>query len=947
MMADFFILGKRIPFGFRYRTLPHFTKDDYGPESRGFVENSYLRGLTPQEFFFHAMGGREGLIDTAVKTAETGYIQRRLVKALEDVMVKYDGTVRNSLGEVLQFAYGEDGVDACWIERQKFEGHELDNKRFEQVYKIDFTNHKLTLPMNLFTPEIIQDINRDPRVQLLLDKEFRQLEMDRKELREIYPKGDSSWPLPINLRRLIWNAQSLFKIDKKMPVDLHPSKIYEGVKALCDKLSTLKGSDEIASEAQKNSTMLFQMLLRSTLAVKRVIQEFHLNSVAFDWLLGEIESRFNNSLVNPGEMVGTIAAQSIGEPATQMTLNTFHYAGVGSKNVTLGVPRLKEIINVAKNIKTPQLTVYLKPELSKNVEDAKEVQVELEHTTLKKVVLSSQIYYDPNPETTIIEEDKEFVDAYYEMPDEEIDLKKLSPWLLRFELDRAKMLDKKLSMEDVRRQLMTDFQGDLQCLISDDNSAKLVLRLRIINENPTEEVASNGIEEDVFLKRLENNILHTVTLRGVKNIKKVVIVDAKDTMIRSDGSFDSGNKIWILETEGLNLQEVMSHAKVDHRRIHSNSILEIIQVLGIEAARAAILKELRHVIEFDGSYVNYRHLALLCDVMTSKGYLMGITRHGINRAESGALMRCSFEETVEILLEAAAIGELDDCKGVAENLMLGQLAPLGTGEFKLLLNEEMLNDAIPLLMETNMAPISGKLIANPALSPLSDSRTPMQYYSGAFTPHDGVFSPISSDSGSWSPGGYGNGVSSPGYSPTSPAYSPTSPSYSPTSPSYSPTSPSYSPTSPSYSPTSPAYSPTSPGYSPTSPAYSPTSPAYSPTSPAYSPTSPAYSPTSPAYSPTSPAYSPTSPAYSPTSPAYSPTSPAYSPTSPAYSPTSPAYSPTSPAYSPTSPAYSPTSPAYSPTSPAYSPTSPAYSPTSPAYSPTSPAYNTKKEQSKK
>ena len=100
--------GKRIPFGFKYRTLPHFTKDDYSPESRGFVENSYLRGLTPTEFFFHAMAGREGLIDTAVKTAETGYIQRRLVKALEDVMSKYDGTVRNSLGDIVQFVYGDD-----------------------------------------------------------------------------------------------------------------------------------------------------------------------------------------------------------------------------------------------------------------------------------------------------------------------------------------------------------------------------------------------------------------------------------------------------------------------------------------------------------------------------------------------------------------------------------------------------------------------------------------------------------------------------------------------------------------------------------------------------------------------------------------------------------------------------------------------------------------------
>jgi DNA-directed RNA polymerase II subunit RPB1 len=113
-----FVEGRRINFGFKHRTLPHFSKDDYGPESRGFVENSYLRGLTPQEFWFHAMGGREGLIDTAVKTAETGYIQRRLVKAMEDLKIGYDGTVRNSNGDIVQFLYGEDGMDGAFMERQ-------------------------------------------------------------------------------------------------------------------------------------------------------------------------------------------------------------------------------------------------------------------------------------------------------------------------------------------------------------------------------------------------------------------------------------------------------------------------------------------------------------------------------------------------------------------------------------------------------------------------------------------------------------------------------------------------------------------------------------------------------------------------------------------------------------------------------------------------------------
>ena len=124
--------GKRIPFGFRGRTLPHFCKDDYSPESRGFVKNSYLLGLRPEEFFFHAMGGREGLIDTAVKTSETGYLQRRLVKCLEDVMVKYDGTVRDCSGNIIQFLYGEDGMTGEYIEGYTQNLIEL---RDEELYK--------------------------------------------------------------------------------------------------------------------------------------------------------------------------------------------------------------------------------------------------------------------------------------------------------------------------------------------------------------------------------------------------------------------------------------------------------------------------------------------------------------------------------------------------------------------------------------------------------------------------------------------------------------------------------------------------------------------------------------------------------------------------------------------------------------------------------------------
>ena len=914
--------GRRIPFGFQRRTLPHFAKDDYGPESRGFVENSYLRGLTPQEFFFHAMGGREGLIDTAVKTAETGYIQRRLVKAMEDVCVRYDGTVRNAGGDVVQFLYGEDGMDAGHIERQALDTLRMSNADFAKKYRIDITDPKHSIPSEMLTSSAFEELMGNASVQLALDQEFADLKRDREVLRSfIFTDGNASRHLPLNIKRLIWDAQRTFKIDSRSPSDLNIGDAVNRISQLLDRLSlsVVPGTDSISQSARKDSTMLFRILLRSQLASRRLIEEYRMSAAAFDWLMGEVETRFGNAIVHPGEMVGTVAAQSIGEPATQMTLNTFHYAGVAS-NVTLGVPRLKEIINLAKNIKTPSLLAHLKAPFCESAAQSKIVQTQLESTTLSRLTGVTEIHYDPNPRSTIIRGDLDFVTAYWELPDD-IDLdprRSFSPWLLRLELDRAKMLDKNLTMQEVSRAILAEFGSDIQVLASDDNADNLVIRCRIVEDAAEKESAMDidgespigTPEEDVFLRRLEAAMLSSITLRGIPGIKKVFIVEHKRSFIDEDsGEFKSGTE-WALETEGINLRAVMAHPCVDHTRVFSNSILEIYEVLGVEAARATILRELRKVIEGDGSYVNYRHLACLCDVMTCKGHLMGITRHGINRSDSGALMRCSFEETAEILLDAAGNGEADTFKGVAENIILGQTAPVGTGVIDILLDESALRECAPTQLDVQAI---NKLFARPsgrqtaAYTPYIQghgSRSPSawsdSWMSGSASPSSsfGAFSPDwSVNGGSFSP------VPGGAYSPTSPAYSPVSPRYSPASPAYSPASPSYSPASPAYSPVSPSYSPASPVYSPASPSYSPTSPAYSPTSPAYSPTSPAYSPTSPAYSPTSPAYSPTSPAYSPGRAAYNPASPAYSPTSPADSPASPAYSPTSPAYSPTSPAW--------------------------------------------
>ncbi|KAH0544137.1 DNA-directed RNA polymerase II subunit RPB1 [Cotesia glomerata] len=976
--------GKRIPFGFRKRTLPHFIKDDYGPESKGFVENSYLAGLTPSEFYFHAMGGREGLIDTAVKTAETGYIQRRLIKAMESVMVHYDGTVRNSVGQLIQLRYGEDGLCGETVEFQNLPTIKLSHKAFEKKFKFDPSNERYL--RRIFTEDIVREMMGSGEVISELEREWEQLSRDRAILREIFPSGESKVVLPCNLQRMIWNVQKIFHINKRAPTDLSPIKVIQGVKHLLERCIIVAGDDRLSKQANENATLLFRCLVRSTLCTKCVSEEFRLSSEAFEWLIGEIETRFQQAQVCPGEMVGALAAQSLGEPATQMTLNTFHFAGVSSKNVTLGVPRLKEIINISKKPKAPSLTVFLTGVAARDAEKAKNVLCRLEHTTLRKVTANTAIYYDPDPQNTVIAEDQEFVNVYYEMPD--FDPTKISPWLLRIELDRKRMTDKKLTMEQIAEKINAGFGDDLNCIFNDDNAEKLVLRIRIMNSEDNkfqegEEEIADKMEDDMFLRCIEANMLSDMTLQGIETIGKVYMhlpqTDAKKRIIITDTGEFKAIAEWLLETDGTSLMKVLSERDVDPVRTFSNDICEIFQVLGIEAVRKSVEKEMNAVLQFYGLYVNYRHLALLCDVMTAKGHLMAITRHGINRQDTGALMRCSFEETVDVLLDAASHAEVDPMRGVSENIIMGQLPRIGTGCFDLLLDAEKCKQGIeiPSVVGASVMGGAGMFFGSAATPSMSPQMTPWNqmgatpgYGASAMspalgsgmTPGGACFSPSGASDASGlspaysayspqpgSPGSPGPSMSpypmspaggaSPSYSPTSPAYLPTSPSMTPSSPNYSPTSPTYSPTSPNYSPTSPSYSPTSPGYSPASPSYSPTSPSYSPTSPSYSPTSPSYSPTSPSYSPTSPSYSPTSPSYSPTSHSYSPTSPSYSPTSPGYSPTSPSYSPTSPGYSPAGPSYSPTSPSYSPSSPNYTPQSRSYSPTSPSYSPSSPQYS--------
>ncbi|KAI4291007.1 DNA-directed RNA polymerase II subunit RPB1 [Pancytospora philotis] len=844
--------GKRIPFGFIERALPHFCKYDFSARARGFIENSYLTGLSPCEFFFHAMGGREGLIDTAIKTAETGYIQRRLVKALEGATVHHDYSVRTETGTILQFIYGDDAFDATHLENVS-----LDLADFKSRFFIDnFIETEYAIPRARVSADVHELLREDVELQKLLDKEYEYLYSNKDLLQHRFAS-------PVNIRRLL-DRHSCPQLAKNASVS--PYRILAGVKQL------LTGN------------AILDYYLRASLAVKTVLGL--LTPSAFDALLADVSRRLLKAKINAFEMVGTLAAQSVGEPATQMTLNTFHLAGVAS-TVTMGVPRLNEIINVSQSIRTPSMKVVLVHPYCQSIAAARHAQTQIEYCSMKHVCRATQLVYDPDPRSTVIEADRHFIDPYFEMPDDDVDFDALGRFVVRLEVDRALLVAKDLSLETVASKIRELYGSISHTITSDENDTSPVIRVRFLESVETGSESDTSDAHLQFYNAIISSIMK-IHIQGLENVRKAYI--------------SSNGDAWRLDTDGVNFQTLLSHPCVHGSKLVTNDFITIASVLGIEAARQSILNELSFVIEANGSYVNQRHLALLADVMTVKGFLTGITRHGVNKAGAGALRRASFEQTVDILLDAAVNAEIDNYSGITENIMMGQLAPLGTGNVQLVLDTKKLSysqdTAVPVAMEHSAAicysPVSSSSQMNwsPQINPGSVS-------SSAFSPM--AFSPDVTPLYA-----QGSGMT-PGYSPLSPGYAPLTPSYRHTNPAYSAASPMYSPATPGYGPASPSYSPTTPGYGPASPSYTPTTPGYRPSSPTYSPHSPAYSPDAFGYAPKSPGYAPTTPNYMPLSPTYSPASPAYTPRGFSSAPRSPSYTPTTPGYSPTSPGYRPAS----------------------------------------
>ncbi|MFW9937036.1 MAG: DNA-directed RNA polymerase subunit A'' [Candidatus Thorarchaeota archaeon] len=353
---------------------------------------------------------------------------------------------------------------------------------------------------------------------------------------------------------------------------------------------------------------------------KRILNE-DLEEEQLDYLLNKIYINFNNAIVETSEPVGTVAAQSIGEPGTQMTLRTFHYAGVEEFSVTQGLPRLIEIVDARRFPSTPQMTIFLEEDYRETEKEALKVHNRIEQIRIE------QITHDV---------DLDFVN-----------------WNIIINLIPEICENKGIDIERIPDIL------------------KRYKKKGTIKREGNSIIIDPGIEDLQSLQKLREKILKKV-VKGIRGIKRGLLTPSDD------------NKEWVIKTEGTNMQGVVQIEGVDTTRTVSNHIHEIEKLYGIEAARNMIIKESQKVLEQQGLDVDLRHLLILSDLMCVGGTIQSIGRHGISGSKSSVFARAAFEVTVNQLLDAGLYGEEERLLGIPENVIIGQVTPIGTGRVNIM-----------------------------------------------------------------------------------------------------------------------------------------------------------------------------------------------------------------------------------------------------------------------
>lgn len=669
----------------------------------------------PSTLNFMSRGGT-----TLRDTSETGYLQRKLVKAMEDARTHFDMTVRNASGQIVSFMYGDDGMDSTKLEKQfipylqsnsnkytKKKEKSTDDDEMEAYSILDLKDEYLVDSYLKFKdyilPEVFKKAAGDGKMidyRKKMNKElfdyFTEVTEDRRFVIEKIQRfsGDSNISYPIAFKRLIDQCAAIHQIEddnfKNLKVDLTPGYVLDKIKEL--------GNELVITKLNKCNKVL-KILLRAFLNPKYLIMKRGYTQQAFDLLCSKIKDQFIKAISNPSEMVGVVAAQSIGEPTTQLTLNTFHLSGVASARKGIqGVPRIKELLSISKNIKSPLLKIYLTRE-KQTEEEANKAQRKIQTLKLSRFIKSSTLLYDTGDNTEddwIVNQ----VNKVNDLCDQKYNEMTNTNWVLRIELDAKEMSDKNIGTHDISSILRSTYNDKVAFIHSEcfTPDKPVVYRIKI-NPDKCDDIISD-------MKAIEQDISGLVVsgIYGVENVE--IVKDNELKRINQDNEQIVENKEvtpHMLVTEGTNLRDVLAlHEIVDQTRTTSNDIYEIFELLGIEAARQALFNEICDIF-IDTGNVNQRHVSLLVDTMTCKGQMLSIDRHGINRSDIGPLAKCSFEETADILIKSGIFGEHDKVQGVAANVIVGQVPKAGTGDSVILMDHEMISKSklVPIQKPAN------------------------------------------------------------------------------------------------------------------------------------------------------------------------------------------------------------------------------------------------------
>jgi DNA-directed RNA polymerase II subunit RPB1 len=735
------------------RTLPYFHQDDDRSLARGMVINSYYQGLTWSEFIFHVNSGRENMIDKAIKTAETGYLQRKLIKMEEDVMIKYDGTVRTANNHMVQLLFGYTGIDTTKCHEYQIKFVKMSNSEIKE--KLTFNKNELQNFSNF-------NINDNTKL-------FHELREMRNYIRNSVMKSgmdykvfNDKYLIAVDLNRIVNNYCEYAKNNNDIIDD--PKYILDKIEDALnpDNMSLISMSKKQIVDASsfkyiddRLSKTLTKYALYDALNPKKVIFEYKLTMNQFNNMINEIIEQHNKNVVDYGKMVGIIGAQANGEPLTQMNLDSIHSTGHGSLSYTTGgVARAKEIFSVTKSdkMKTPQMSVFLHKKYRNNKEVVNKIASHIKFTSISDIYKKIDVHNDPDPykKGGFNEIDNIGKPFYTSKSDSLIgcqnDIKNL-PILIRIELYKDLMLEKGITLFEIQAKFCSWWEKrhsdiksmkkeekrilmkitSIAILSSSENDDRVFIHIRFGIKDVDKKDKFNYNTLEAFI----DNIIIGFQLKGIKGVKKINEISSENINVFGNnnisGPYDPNNdeelrkeQEYVIYTAGCNLEQIRYIFGVDLTRTISNDIVNIYQLYGIEFARTVIIREIISAYGRAGHSVHYHHVSVLVDLMTQNGYIMQIDRHGMNKSDQEPMSRASFEKQPDQFLKAAVFGESDNLNGVSARIMLGMIIKGGTGLPEIMVNTDMIinseiNNKITIKKNIDGSGIINDIINNKAI----------------------------------------------------------------------------------------------------------------------------------------------------------------------------------------------------------------------------------------